>query len=141
MFLEHMILHAMILCFNYVFVWFFYLTENEFFFNITHKHTCGCFNYMKVIKHKPYDHKADVFGFGIVAWELQAREVSTTVCRRKKKVVFLHFILLLVSCNCKKFITYYSLHFMTKITASLLILDRLQAAVSVAQKVYPFCSY
>ncbi|XP_028548466.1 serine/threonine-protein kinase STY46-like [Dendrobium catenatum] len=24
----------------------------------------------KVIEHKPYDHKADVFSFGIVLWEL-----------------------------------------------------------------------
>ncbi|KAG6763906.1 hypothetical protein POTOM_031353 [Populus tomentosa] len=33
----------------------------------------------EVIEHEPYDHKADVFSFGIVAWELLAREISATV--------------------------------------------------------------
>ncbi|CAN4112597.1 unnamed protein product [Withania somnifera] len=28
------------------------------------------FFFLKVIEHKPYDHKADVFSFGIVLWEL-----------------------------------------------------------------------
>jgi len=88
----------------------------------THTHTYSCFNYMKVIEHKPYDHKADVFSFGIVAWELLTGEVSTAVFRRKKKVIFFNFILLLTSYNCKNFTTY-SLYFKTKITASLIILD------------------
>ncbi|XP_034679226.1 serine/threonine-protein kinase STY46-like [Vitis riparia] len=28
------------------------------------------FSTLKVIEHKPYDHKADVFSFGIMLWEL-----------------------------------------------------------------------
>ncbi|KAJ6990493.1 hypothetical protein NC653_018910 [Populus alba x Populus x berolinensis] len=72
----------------------------------------GTYHWMdpEVIVHKPYDHKAAVLSFGIVACELLAREVSAPVLRRVKNFY-----------NCKKFITYYSLNFMTKVTASSLI--------------------
>lgn len=43
---------------------------------------------MKVIVHKPYDHKAAVLSFGIVACELLAREVSASVLMRVKKLYF-----------------------------------------------------
>ena len=32
---------------------------------------------VKVIEHKPYDHKVDVFSFGIALWELLTGEVSS----------------------------------------------------------------
>ncbi|KAJ6916550.1 hypothetical protein NC652_019070 [Populus alba x Populus x berolinensis] len=45
----------------------------------------GTYHWMdpEVIVHKPYDHKAAVLSFGIVACELLAREVSAPVLRRK----------------------------------------------------------
>ncbi|KAL3583873.1 hypothetical protein D5086_014934, partial [Populus alba] len=46
----------------------------------------GTYHWMdpEVIVHKPYDHKAAVLSFGIVACELLAREVSAPVLRRSQ---------------------------------------------------------
>lgn len=43
---------------------------------------CGSLNHIKVIEHKPYDHKADVFSFAIVLWELLTGEVSFALIHR-----------------------------------------------------------
>ena len=37
------------------------------------------FSALKVIKHKPYDHKADVFSLGIVLWELLIGKVCLCI--------------------------------------------------------------
>ncbi|CAL5356637.1 unnamed protein product [Camellia sinensis] len=41
----------------------------------------GTYRWMapEVIEHKPFDHKADIFSFGIVLWELLTGEVSLSV--------------------------------------------------------------
>ena len=41
-----------------------------------------------MIEHKPYDHKADVFSYGIVLWELLTGKVILGVfCLKKNKVL------------------------------------------------------
>lgn len=47
--------------------------------------TSDFFDIWKVIEHKPYDHKADVFSFAIVLWELLTGKVMLSA--------FLFFIL------------------------------------------------
>ena len=36
----------------------------------------SCMSYYQVINHKPYDHRADIFSFAIVLWELVTSKVS-----------------------------------------------------------------
>ena len=50
----------------------------------------GTYRWMapEVIEHKPYDHKADVFSYGIVLWELLTGKVILGVfCLKKNKVL------------------------------------------------------
>jgi hypothetical protein len=54
-----------------------------------------CVRLYKVIEHKPYDHKADVFSFGIVLWELLAGKVTPhSLCFVRSNAIFFLFICL-----------------------------------------------
>ena len=81
--------------------------------------------YLKVIEHKPYDQKADVFSFGIALWELLTGEVST-------------FMPGSVGFGALSFIPYQSYLIVYTIFCNQLpysCLTPLQAAVGVVQKV------
>lgn len=76
---------------------------------------------MKVIEHKPYDHKADVFSFGIVLWELLTGQVSAIfLCKNK---FFFPLITSAIHEFIMAFISKLMVIFMMYLPAPLLILD------------------
>lgn len=77
---------------------------------------------LKVIEHKPYDHKADVFSFGIVLWELLTGKVLLVKQFYYPCSILFLLVFKIVSC--------YNLQLPYE------YLTPLQAAVGVVQKVY-----
>lgn len=87
---------------------------------------------LKVIEHKPYDHKADVFSFGVVLWELLSGKVMLGCSNSFFSRIGDHdcFLNLPLQYN---YLMSYQLPYE--------YLTPLQAAVGVVQKVqYLFCS-
>jgi serine/threonine protein kinase len=76
---------------------------------------------LKVIEHKPYDHKADVFSFGIVLWELLTGKVLLVILYNISSL-FRKFLMLIT-------LTYLAFQLPYE------YLTPLQAAVGVVQKV------
>ncbi|KAJ0771137.1 putative dual-specificity kinase TKL-Pl-4 family [Helianthus annuus] len=88
----------------------------------------GTYRWMapEVIEHKPYDHKADVFSFGVVLWELLTGKVYIYFAMDHL------FGLLLFTL---KFIYIYIYIYIYFAQLSYEYLTPLQAAVGVVQKV------
>lgn len=99
---------------------------------------------MKVIEHKPYDHKADVFSFGIVFWELLTGQVSAVVfCKSKMHLCKAARVYYFVTLPIAFFVDEDDAQITTLVINSMFydqlpysLLTPLQAAVGVVQKVY-----
>lgn len=59
--------------------------------NLLFLHSSDFYFKLKVIEHKPYDHKADVFSFAIVLWELLTGKVWWLFHLDHKPLLLVHF--------------------------------------------------